>query len=178
MGKLASPLFTSSLNVKAENCEQPWREKKQPLRNPFIFQIFWELILHVRGSPTESPKLESMQACRDTTGPPVGSLCLCLHLWWVSLLFFLQSAQINIHATNMPYPPLMNGRGLERVRECGRGRQRHGGEIIISPPSVNKPTPHYRCMREGCRGRKWWRQYALTYSYCHYLKLAAEHDYP
>lgn len=27
---------------------------------------------------------------------------------------------------------------------------------------------------EGDRGR----QYALTYSHCHYLKLAAEHDYP
>lgn len=178
MGKLASPLCTSSLNVKAENCEQPWRGKKQPLGNPFIGY-------YSKSSESWSFMLEevplnhlSWRACRPAEKPPVGSLCLCLHLWWLSLLFFLQSAQINIHATNMPYPPLMNGRGLERVRECGRGRQRHGGEIIISPPSVNKPTPHYRCMREGCGGRKWWRQYALTYSYCHYLKLAAEHDYP
>lgn len=42
-----------------------------------------------------------------------------------------------------------------RVRECSDRRGgmegwRRGGEIIISPPSVNKPTPHYQCMREGC----------------------------
>lgn len=44
----------------------------------------------------------------------------------------------------------------ERAGECrerGRGvRWRRGGEIIISPPSVNKPTPHYQCMREGWGG--------------------------
>lgn len=115
-----------------------------------------------RGSSARSSKLETVQACRDTRRPLVGSLRLCLHLWCVmSLPAFLQSAQINIHATNMPYPLLMNGRGGERVRECKEGG---GGGIIISPPSVNKPTPHYQCMREGCGGRRRWRQYALTYT--------------
>lgn len=46
----------------------------------------------------------------------------------------------------------------ERAGECrerGRGvRWRRGGEIIISPPSVNKPTPHYQCMREGWGGQR------------------------
>ncbi len=133
-----------------------------------------------RGSSARSSKLETMQVCRGTGRPLVGSLRSASIFWCVmSRSAFVQSAQINIHARNMPYPLLMNGRGGERVRECKEGgRWRRRGEIIISPPSVNKPTPHYQCMREGCGGRKRWRQYALTSSHCHYLKLAAEHDYP